>query len=272
MKVIKDLIGGSKPQPIELPYNGDQDVNSVTRRYKGSLAKVVDGGEINTGVFVTFAGDGTAMEGIIGILEEDQPITGNYIMTDSTYSFRYRKITPILPSTIIEAEYRATDAAGSTTSDTGASGSASSTALASGQTVTQYTMIGGWIYFLTGSNAGYLHYVRTDDGSNSYTLATALTNAVASGDTLLCIRPPMTRVVDFDATYTGIKSEMATASNTDIILGLSTWISAPGIAKTKLSRAKHDGLKIDNARFFHHFTLPGSSTLENVWIYGIKSS
>jgi len=271
MKVIKDLIGGSKPQPIELPYNGDQDVDSVTLRYAGSLAKVVDGGEINTGVFVTFAGDGTAMEGIIGILEEEQPITGNYLFDDTTYGFTYRKITPVFPSTIIEAEYSLKDAAGTANTDSGASVAAAGTDLVTGDAQTADMMIGGWIYFVTGSNAGYLHYV-SDNDTDSNTLTTAVVNAVVAGDTLLCIRPPMTRVLDFDATYTGIKSRMDDSDCADIVLGLATYISAPGVAKTKLSRAMHDGLKIDNARFFHQFTLPGSTTLENVWIHGIKSS
>lgn len=272
MFVVKDLLGGSKPQPIELPYNGDQHTNSVTRRYKGSLAKVVDGDEIDEGVFVTFGGDGTPLENCIGILEEDQPITGNYLMTDGTYPFRYRKITPIILSSIIEAEYRAKNVANGTTSDTGASGNAASATLAAGGTVTQHTMIGGWVYFLTGSNAGYLHYIEANDGSNNYTLATVLVNAVVSGDTFLNIRPPMASVVDFDATYTCIQSEIATASNLNVIMGLSTWISAPGLAKTKLARNTHDGLKIDNARFFHHFTLPSTTTLCNVWVHGIKTS
>jgi len=270
MKVIKDLIGGSKPQPIELPYNGDQDVDSVTLRYAGSLAKVVDGGEINTGVFVTFAGDGTAMEGVIGILEEQQPITGNYLFDDTTYGFTYRKITPVFPSTIIEAEYSLKDAAGTANTDSGASAAAAAVALVSGDTITADMMIGGWIYFVTGANAGYLHYV-TDNGTSELTVS-ALANAVVAGDTLLCIRPPMTRVLDFDATYTGIKSRMDDSDCADIVLGLATYISAPGVAKTKLSRAAHNGLKIDNARFYHQFTLPGSTTLENVWIHGIKSS
>jgi len=270
MKVVKDLIGGSKPQPIELPYNGDVGVDSVTKRYAGSLAKVMDAADIDKGVFCTFAGEATAMLNVVGILEEEQGLTGNYVFDDATYGFRYRKITPVSPFTAIEAEYSQADAAGTNNTDTGASGSAAATTLAAGVTVTQYTMSGGWIYFLTGANAGYLHYVTTDGGSDDLTLSTALANAVISSDTLLCIRPPMAAVVDFDATYTSIKSELATASNIDVILGLSTWISAPGIAKTKLARDVHDGCKIVNAKFYHQFTLPGSGTYENAWISGIN--
>ena len=270
MKVVKDLIGGSKPQPIELPYNGSVDADSVTLRYQGSLVKVMDFDDIDHGKFCTFAGLATAMENVIGILAEDQGITGNYLFDDGTYGFRYRKVVPTFPSTIIEAEYSQYDAAGADNSDTGASGAAAAVALASGQTLTAHRMIGGWVYFLTGANAGYLHYITANDASD-YTIS-ALANAVASGDTLLVIRPPMAPLLDFDATYSGIKSEMAEASNTDVVVGLTTWISAPGIAKTRLDFNAHNGLKIDNAKFYHQFTLPGTATLPNVWISGSYAS
>jgi len=268
MKVVKDLLGGIKPATIELPYNGDLEVDSVTKRYKGSLAKVMDVGDINHGIFVTFAGLTTAMMNVIGILEEEQGITGNYLYDDATYGFNYRKITPTFSTTVLEAEYSQKDSAGTANTDTGASGTAASTSLTTGDTQTADTMIGGWVYFLTGANADYLHYV-SDASTTINTLTTALVNAVATGDTLLCIRPPMTNVLDFDATYTGIKSRLDDSDCTDIVLGLGTYIDAPGIAKTRLDRDRHDGLKIGNARFYHQFTLPGNATYENVWTLGI---
>jgi len=272
MIVIKDLLGGSKPQPIELPYNGDIAVDSVTKRYKGSLVKVMDVDDVDHGKFCTFAGLATVMENIIGILEEEQEITTNYLLDDATYGFRYRKITPVFPSTIIEAEYSRKDAAGTANTDTGASASAASATFTCASLTSDDTWIGGWIYFLTGSNAGYLHYVKDNEASgNTMTFATAVANAVVAGDTFLAIRPPMTVVVDFDATYTGLKSEVTDTSAVDVITGLVTLISAPGVAKTKLARGTHDGLKIDNAKFYHQFTIPGNRTVPNAWL-GIKEA
>lgn len=272
MKVIKDLIGGSKPQPIELLYNGDLAVDSVTKRYKGSLVKVMDVDDVDHGKFCTFASHATAVENIIGILEEEQGITGNYLLDDATYGPAYRKITPIFPSTVIEAEYAQKDAAGTATTDTGASGSAASATFTCASLTSDDTWIGGWVYFLAGSNAGYLHYIKDNEASgNTMTFATVLVNAVVAADTFLAIRPPMTNVITLDATYTGFKSEVTDTSALVVITGLSTWISAPGIAKTKLSRDAHDGLKIDNAKFFHQFTYPGNRTVPNAWL-GIKEA
>lgn len=263
MFVVKDLIGGSKPQPIELPYNGNYDEDSTTKRYKGSLVKVTDTGGITLGVFCTWADESSTMINVIGILAEEQGTSGNYLPNDADYGFRYRKIVPVFPSTIIEAEYSRKDAAGGSNTNTAATAGSSVTI---DVTNTQYTMIGGWVYFLTGNNAGYLHYVIGNSGS-AYTLTTGLANTLDAADTCLIIRPPMARFVSFDDTYTGIKSNAA--SGIDVILGLSTWISAPGIAKTKLSRAIHDGLKIDKARFYHQFTLPGTASLASAWVHGI---
>jgi len=270
MKVVRDLLGGAKPTTIELPYNGDEAADSVTTRYKGSLAKVMDDADDDNGVFVTFAGITTAMLNVCGILEEEQGKTGNYLFNDASYGFAYRKITPVFPSTVVEAEYSRTDAAGTANTDTGATATASSTTFTCGSITTSDAMIGGWIFFLTGSNAGYLHYVTDNDsGGNTMTFATAVVNAVASGDTFLVIRPPMTNIVDFDATYTGLKSEVTESSCIDVVNGLSTWIQSPGHRKVKLARDSHDGLYIGGTPlFFHQFTLPGSGTYENFWISG----
>ena len=270
MKVVKDLIGGSKPQPIELLYNGTLGDDSTTIRYKGSLAKVMDFDDVDVGKFCTFAGLATPMENVIGILAEEQPATGNYTLDDAAYGCNYKKIVPIFPSTVIEAEYSQKDAAGTANTDTAATASAASATFTCASLTSNDTWIGGWIYFLTGSAAGELHYVEDNEASgNTMTFSTAMANAVTSGNTFLAIRPPMTVVVDIDATYTGLKSEVTDTSAVNVITGLSTWISAPGIGKTKLSRDVHDGLVISNAKFYHQFTIPGNRTVPNAWL-GIK--
>lgn len=268
MIVIKDLIGGSKPQPIELPYNGDIEIDSTTLRYKGSLVKLHDIDDFDEGVFCTWAGDSTAMENIIGVLEEEQPITGNYLMTDATYGFRYRKITPIFPSTVLEAEYARKDPAGTAICDTTAAASAAGTTFTI--TATEDKMNGGWIYFLTGANKDYLHYVVNGTSTTSLTLATATKHATAIGDTFLVIHPPMANLIDFDAHLVNLLSDPQDGGH--IIQGLNTWVTAPGLAKTRLARNTHDGLKVSNARFYHQFTLPGNATLPNVWTSGLKAA
>jgi hypothetical protein len=273
MKVIYDLIAGGAPPPIDLLYNGDLDADSTTKRYKGSLVKMMDYDNVDHGKFLTFAGLTTAMENVVGILEEEQGTSGNYLPDDGTYSCAYRKITPIFPSSVLEAEYARKDAAGTANTDTSATGSAASADLTI--TVSNDEPIGGWIYFLTGANANYLHYITDTTSTTSATLSPVLNYTVASTDTFLVINNPMTNYFLFDATYTGLKSEIAVASRPSPVTGLSTWIEAPGIGKTKLDFAKHAGLKIPGAKFYHQFTMAGSTnttvaTGNNLWIAGIR--
>ena len=88
MRVVRDLIGGSRPPTIDIHYNGDVDIDSTTKRYKGSLCKFMDfTGDVDHGTnFVTWAGDATASENIAGVLEEEQPVTGNYLPDDASYA------------------------------------------------------------------------------------------------------------------------------------------------------------------------------------------
>ena len=254
MRVVRDLAIGAAPSPFDVVYNGDLAADSTTKRYKGSLVKLMDIDDVDHGAFFTFAGLATAMENVFGILEEEQPTSGNYLPDDASYGMVRRKVTPILPTSVIRAEYGQTDAAGTATTDTGGTATAASTTFTITITTADY-MIGGWVYFLTGSNAGYLHYI-TNNSTTTATFATAVTNAVASTDTFLVISPPTERLIDFDATYTGLKSEIDDGSRADAIIGLEHWIAAPGIGLTKLDRDKHDGLKIDNAKFYHDFVIP----------------
>ena len=271
MKVIRDMLTGFSPVPFDIMYNGDLAVDSVTKRYKGSLCKMMDYDDIDHGRFVTFAGLTTEMENVCGILEEEQGITDNYLPDDATYGMRYRKMTPIFPSTIIEAEYSQFDAAGtSNVVASGITGTSGTSSLAATIT-TADVLINGWIYFLTGSCAGFLSLI-TDNSTSAITLAGTLPAAVLTTDDCLIICPVNARKVDFDATFTGIKSQYDDASWGNFIVGISTWIDAPGIAKTKLDRDVHSGLVIDGARFYHQFVIPSYSTLLNPWVGGIYST
>lgn len=258
MDIVRDLLtGGQCPPPIEIHYNGDLAADSTTKRYAGSLVKIVDINDVDHGIFYTFGGLSTALENIAGILAEEQGTSGNYLPDDDDYGMQVRKMYPLFPSSVIRAEYGQTDAAGTDSTDTGASGSAGSTTFTAGSGGTADYLIGGWIYMVDGSNAGYLHYVKNDDGSGAITLTTALVNAVSSGDKFLFINPAPARGVDFNATYTGLKSEIDSDNWHMTIQGIMTYIKAPGVALQRLDRDKHDGLKIDNARFYHDFVFTG---------------
>ena len=176
-----------------------------------------------------------------------------------------KKMFPLLPTSIVRAEYSQKDAAGTANTDTAATGSAASVTLTT--TCVQYRNMGGWVYFLTGSEAGYLHYIQDGTSTSSYTLATALNNAVVTGDTWLLIEPAGCRLLNFDATYTELKSD-ATSGCSDAVVGIMHYISAPGLDFQRLDRDKHDNLYIPNARFYHDFTLPAT----NAWTAGIATS
>ena len=264
--LMRDLLGGTLPSPIELPYNGDLAVDSVTKRYKGSLVKFMDYDDVDHGTFCTFAGVATEMENFMGILAEEHGITTNYLPDDASYACRLRKIIPCFPSTVILGEYAQADAAGTATYDTAGTADAASATFTI--TITSVdTFLGGWVYFLNGSNANKLHYVK-DNSATTMTFATATTGAVVAADDFLAINPPMARLFDLDATLTGIKSEVDNNVRTIKVMGLMTYITDVGIPFQPLNRDKHDGIFLKNPRFYHAFTVPSAAAGGNMWIMG----
>ena len=277
MRIVRDLMVGQGPPAIEVHYNGDLTADSTTKRYKGSLVKMMDINDVDHGYFFTFGGLTTALENVAGILAEDQPTSGNYLPDDADYGMATRKMWPIFPSSVIRAEYGRTDAAGTATLDTGATADAASTALTAAATGTADYTIGGWLYFTNGANANYLHYITDDGGSGAVTLATATTGAVVATDDFIVVNPAGTRGLDFNATYTGLLSEIDSGSWHLCVQGIMTHISAPGVALQPLSRDKHDGLYIPNARFYHDFVFTGGgdmagSTPNLIWTRGIAAA
>ena len=261
IEVIKDLIGGNKPEPIDIHYNGDLAADGVTLRYKGSFVKLMDIDDVDNGWFYTWGGNATALENTVGILAEDQPITGNELPNTATNGMTIRKMLPIFPSTMMRMEYAQADSAGTATTDTGATATAGTTTFTAAATGTADYTIGGWIYMVNGAAAGELHYVTDDDGSGVVTVSTAFTNAVGATDTFLFIWPSSTNHVRWNATYTGPISEIDSSACVKHIQGWMTWIKAPGVALEPLRVGTHDGLTIANARFFHDFTFPGATDL-----------
>lgn len=257
MRIVRNLSGGSGvPPALDLLYNGTLDADSTTKRYKGSLVKLMDYDDIDHGQFYTFAGETTAMENVFGILEEEQGTSGNYLPDDASYGMVRRRVTPIVPGAVIRAQYVQADAAGTANYDTAATATAGSTTFTI-TISTADTMIGGWVYFLNGANKGYLHYIKDNDTTTA-TFTTAVVGAVAAADDFLVIEAANTRMVDLNATYTDIKSEMDDGSKGDAIVGLNTLIEAPGMNLQYLDRGKHDGIKVNDARFYHDFILPAT--------------
>ena len=276
MKVIKDLIGGGKPNALDAFYNGAIAANGGTLRYKGSLVNTTLYNDIDYGMFWSFglsAGATTAMANFVGILEEEVlAATGNGYAPNNTSDKNMirRRITPCFPSTIIQAEYVRADDASVANYDTGATLAAASKNFTVASTDTDDANIGQWIYFYTGANAGYLHYVEDSDDSDEYLVfAQAGVNAVVAGDYFLAIQNAQCNYCLFNATGTGLKSEVDSGNWVHAITGLNNFISAPGIPFQFLDRDKHDGINVGvNARFYHQFTIP----LSNLWTNGMATS
>jgi hypothetical protein len=270
MRVARDLIGGNKPPAIDLHYNGDVEIDSTTLRYKGSLCKFEDytGAITNGNCFVTWADETTSMENVCGILEEEQPITGNYLPNDAAVQMTRRKITPIFPSTVIEAEYAQNDPAGTDITDTSAT-CASGAAAFTVTVTTADVLIGGWIYMTNGAADGFLSYI-TDNSTSVITLASNVPAAVVAADNFLVIQPACgLHRQRFDDHMVHLASEVADSARTEFVIGLDAYISAPGIPKQRLNRDLHDGLTIANARFYHEFVIPGGvAGIGNAWAGG----
>lgn len=267
MWISRNLGGGPLPAPIELYYNGTDDADSNTLRYKGSLVKRsawdnVEGGFMTHTAVST---DDTAYENMFGILAEEQEAsaTTNYLPNDASFGMRTRKIHPLIPTSIVRGEYSRFDPAGNDNTDTNGTANAAGTAFTITVTTADY-LNGGWLYFTNGDNANKLHYI-TNATTTVITFATATTGAVVAADNFICVQAVNTLWMDFCAHDVTLVSEVADTSLTVPVFGLMTYISAPGIPHQRLDRNKHDGLIIANARFYHDFLIGGSATLGNIW-------
>lgn len=265
MEITRDLTGGAAPpSPIELFYNQQDDADASETRYKGSLVKLMDWNNAN-GIQACWAGETTVYENIIGVLAE-APGTDGFLLNDAASPAVTKKVIPLLPTSIVRAEYSQSDPAGTSNLDTNFTGTAASTTLTAGDgTTTADLMIGGWVYYTNGTNQNYLHYITDNDNAGAITLATAQVGATLATDDLIVINAPNTLWLALDAQYVNLLSEVDDAARTLPVVGLMTYISAPGIPYQRLDRAKHDGLVIANARFYHEFLIGGSATLGNVW-------
>lgn len=272
MRIVRDIFGNTQPVPLEVVFNPDTDADGNATGYKGQLVKLGDYDDIDHGTWVMLGGETTAMENWCGILAEDITSGGScYMLDSSSGDFIRKKIYPITNFHLLRGEYARKDAAGTASTDTAIYTATASTTLVVPTMTTADTMIGGWIYWLTGNNANYLHYVEDSGTSTSATLATATANAGASGDTCLVIQPPLVRRTLLNATYSDLKSEIVPGSLTTAIQGVDYWIEAPGIPMQRLTRDL-DGLYIPNARFFHDFFLTSAAVGGSAWSHGVATS
>lgn len=276
MQIVRDLFSGTAPIPVEMFFSTDVTGIGGSAAYKGQLCKIQDGDDIDEGRFVMPSTVATSLENLVGILAED-------VAASTTYSLNYgagagypvrKKIYPITNSTIIRAEYSRADAAGTSNILTGPYSAASTTMVWGSNPNTADLLVGGWIYWITGNNANRLHWIIDSSAaaSTASALKTAPAGTGAATDTCLVIMPPHTAVLDFDATYTGIKSQDDDGNQADVVFGLNHYIEAPGINFQMLDPSKHDGLYIPNARFFHDFTIPSAAAGGNAWVSGVSTS
>lgn len=254
-------LGGAEPIIKDLFFNESLTAVGDTKVYDGAFVKLMDYDDVDHGRHITLGNNVTIVENQIGIICEEVAASGDtYLLeTAAATGTAQRKKILVNPLAVYLVEYARKDRAGTATTDTGfafsAAGTASTTSPDPGAGDED---IGGWIYFLDGANAGYLHYILdTADSATTgvTTLRTAIVNAVVSADTELCIQPPFATNFDLNATYTDLISEFRYDQRDNRLKGLDYWIKAPGIPMQKLNASKHDGLKVDGARFFHEVAL-----------------
>ena len=263
-RVWKDMISGSKPAPILLPFNRELAADGSALTYKGAVCKFLDFNDVDNGKFVTHGLNSGAMENFVGITAEEVSVSGNYKPPDATYPMKRVRIIPCFPSTIILGEYMIEDELGNTTTDTGATSALSTTfTLDSGGSDDEW--IGGWIYMCTGADAGYLHYIVDSALDTSVTFAFAPVNAIAAADTFLTIGAATSRDFLINTAGTGFKSELDYDLHLHRLTGILNWVEAIGVPMQPLNRTKHDGVKFKNPRFYHSFVVGAL----NSWSGGI---
>ena len=263
MKIIRDLSGMSPPPVMDLFFN-KQLATDGGAAYNGQLTKIMDVADVDHGRFITSAANATATLNHFGILQEDiVAATGaGYLPDSTTYGMVRRKIQPVLPSSLIEAEYVQKDRAGTDNYETGATASAAGTTLtcATGTIDTDDLLIGGWIYFLNGANAYKLHYITDSaNAGDAITVATAFSGAVVAADDFLVILPAFVNKLVVNATATDIKSDTDDSNWAIAVVGLDHFVQAHGMPRQGLDRNKHDGIYLKEAKFFHQFLIPSYS-------------
>ncbi len=254
-------LAGASPIVKDLVFNESLTAVGDTKVYDGAFVKLMDYDDIDHGRHITQMDKATITENQIGIICEEVAASGDTYLLETaaaTGTFQRKKIL-VNPLAVYLVEYARKDRAGTATYDTGFAFSAAGTvSTTSPDANANDSAIGGWIYFLDGANAGYLHYIL-DSADSSTTgvsvLRTAVVNAVVAADTELIINPPFDYAFDLNATSTDFISEWILGTRDDRLKGIDYWISAPGLPFQKLNPSKHDALKIDGARFYHEVAL-----------------
>ncbi len=252
---------GAEPIIKDLVFNEELESDGNTKVYDGAFVKLTDYDDVNYGRFITLMDNATIYENQVGIICEEVAASGDTYLpvTASTTGTYQRKKILVNPMAVYLVEYARKDRAGTACTDTGLAITAATTVSTTSPNLgADDSQNGAWFYMLDGADTGYLHYIL--DSANSATaglavLRTATVNAIVAADTFLSIERAFEYAFDLNATYTDLKSEMIIGSRDDRLKGLDHWIKAPGIPMQKLHASKHDGLKIDGARFFHEVAL-----------------
>jgi hypothetical protein len=254
-------LAGAEPIVKDLYFNNDVAAVGDAKAYDGSFVKLQDYDDIDHGRIIHSMDGATIYENQIGIICEEVAASGETYLLDTAAATgtAQRKKILVNPFAVYLCEYVRKDRAGTDNTDTGFAFSAAGTvSTTSPDSNTDDDAIGSWIYFIDGANAGYLHNILDSADSSTAGVAvlrTAVSNVVVAANTVLLVEPPFAYEFDLNATITDFKSEWVPASKADRLKGIDHWISAPGVPFQKLNTSKHDGLKIDGARFYHEVAL-----------------
>ena len=191
----------------------------------------------NTGMLI--ASDGTGL-GTAGFLKTQLLSSAGDTSNSGVYC-NWRDVELCHPFYVVQAEY---DQA-----DTMAIASMQSTSIVRVSSI-EDDIDGGWLYCVSGTGIGELHYITTDDGTD-LTLKSASTYIAA--DTLIKLPPLFNRKVKLNSTYDKIGTDAAAGSWTARVI--QNWMKYGGSQGSwmKLDPTIHDARTGLNDKFVHFY-------------------
>ena len=227
MEHIGSLYGGKEPLMEEWPIYGD---GSAIRRGAVIIRGTTNGTNINFGILGT-----GALTDVIGVLAEahaDAGAAGDDTNAAGT-NWTLRQLV-CDPFALFRAEFDQADTMAV------ASASGTTVTVTSGET----NMQGGYLYAVSGTGAGRLTLVTTDDGSGAYT--TKESTGWDSSTVLIKIVPRGHQLIKINATADMIGSDAAAGTGTVTIRNLK--IQADSLPLQSLHPVRHSGLTGLNSR------------------------
>lgn len=209
-------------------------------------AAVMRGTTLGTNLNLAILATGAASD-VIGVAEE--PHTNASVGGDTNAAgtvYTVRKVV-IDPFAYFRAEFDQTDTMAV------ASVGSSTVTVSAGETGLQ----GGWLYAVSGSGAGRLTLIVTDDTSGVYTtkdnmsIASGAAAAWDSTTVLIKIVPKWHQLVKLNTTADAIGTDAAAGQATVFVKDI--WIKSDSISLARLNPLIHSGLtglNVDNVKFY----------------------